>query len=63
MEPRNAMTMQTKTLFLSACLLAMAGCATVRVTEAPRPSGPVATTGIPDAPATPADDGRWHFDD
>ncbi|HET8818649.1 MAG TPA: penicillin-binding protein activator [Xanthomonadaceae bacterium] len=56
------MTMQTKTLFLSACLLAMAGCATVRVTEAPRPAGPPdGMAGVP--AATPAvDDGRWHFD-
>ena len=63
MEPRDAMMMQTKTLFLSACLLAMAGCATVRVTEAPRPAVPAATGGIPDASTTPVDDGRWHFDD
>ena len=63
MEPRDAMTMQTKTLFLSACLLAMAGCATVRVTEAPRPAGPHdAIPGRVDATVPPADDDRWHFD-
>lgn len=69
MEPRDAMTMQTKTRFLCACLLcaglsAMAGCATVRVTEAPRPAGPLGpTTGIADATTSPSiDDGRWQFD-
>ena len=60
MEPRDAMTMQTKTMFLCACLFAMAGCATVRVTEAPRPADP---QGVPVAPvAPPVDDGRWTFD-
>ena len=60
MEPRDAMTMQTKTMFLCACLFAIAGCATVRVTEAPRAADP---QGVPVAVVSPpVDDGRWTFD-
>lgn len=60
MEPRDAMTMQTKTTILCACLFAMAGCSTVRVTEVPRPVEPQDASG----PETtqPVDDGRWRFD-
>ena len=49
---------------LLAGALGMAGCATVRVTEAPRPvpSQDPRTTPSPGRPA-PVDDGRWHFDD
>ena len=53
-------TMQKKTLLLVG-MLAMAGCATVRVTEAPRPAGPVA--GPPAGVPAPVDDGRWRFDE
>ncbi len=61
MEPRDAMTMQTKTMVLCACLFAVAGCSTVRVTEAPRRAGPVDASVV--AAPQPVDDGRWRFDD
>lgn len=62
MEPRDAMTMQTKTTALCACLLAIAGCSTVRVTEAPSPVGP-SDASVADATTQPVGDGRWRFDD
>src|SRR5688500_14184739 len=61
MEPRDAMTMQTKTTVLCACLVAVAGGATGRVTEAPRPARPQ-DAPVADAASHPADDGRWRFD-
>ncbi|HEU4813585.1 MAG TPA: penicillin-binding protein activator [Xanthomonadaceae bacterium] len=56
------MTMQTKTMVLCACLVALVGCSTVRVTEAPRPVIPQ-DASVADAASQPVDDGRWRFDD